>query len=545
MSNISIPFNISLLELTDEKLYGLKPVTVLDTFNGATKNFHENGLFSISIFGKVGDERRSRRFSYINIKLTIFHPVVYRSLLQLKRLYGEIISGVSFAVWNNKTKDFDKSNALEGHTGFEFFRQHWKDIEFEKRPSDSREQNILLIEKYKEKAMINKIIVMPAGLRDFEIEPSGKQSEDEVNNLYRKLLSLSNSITKEAVENNPTILNTFSYSLQSTYNQIYDLLEDSIQGKKKLMMGKWASRKIFNGTRNVITAVNINSKDLDSKGNIDFNSTVVGIYQFMKASLPVTIHNLRNGFLSKVFINPSAPVNLINKDTLLRESITVNARYHDAWMSDEGLEKIITSFNEITVRHKAIEIDGKYIGLIYKGPDNTYKIIQSIDELPETRSKDDVYPLTFCELMYLSIYKTANAYPAFVTRYPITGFGSIYPSMVFLKPTVITEERTELDDNWLPMDDSNKSYHFPIHNASFIDSISPAAAHLARLGGDFDGDTCSLNIVYSDESIAEVKKYLSSKKYYVGTDGKISFSANTDTVSYILKNITGEPINRV
>lgn len=55
----------------------------------------------------------------------------------------------------------------------------------------------------------------------------------------------------------------------------------------------------------------------------------------------------------------------------------------------------------------------------------------------------------------------------------------------------------------------------------------------------YDGDTASGNIAYTDEAIKEVKEFLASKKYYIGTDGKISFSANTDTVGYVLKNMTG------
>ena len=541
MGQANVPFNITLLNLTDDKLHGLKPIRALDTTVGATKSFHEDGLFSVSIFGKVGSELRKRRYSYIDIKASIFHPTIYRAFVQLKRLYADIMSGVEYVSWNDEIKDFEKSNVLVGETGFETFRKHWRDIVFEKRTSDSREQNILLIQKYKEQAMLDKIIVMPAGLREFEIDDNGRQSEDEINTFYRKLLSLSNSINKETVTNNPEILNRASYSLQMTYNQIYDYLENNIQGKKKLMMGRFASRKIYNGTRNVITAVTHNSKDLDSKGNVGFNDTVVGLYQFMKATLPVTIHNLRNGFLSKVFTGNNVPAILVNKKTLKKESVHISSRYHDAWMSDEGLEKVITSFNEILLRHKALEIEGRYIGLIYKGPDKTYRLMQDIEELPSTRSKDDVHPLTFCELMFLSVYKTANNYPLFVTRFPITGTGSIYPSMTFLKPTVIVEERRELGDNWEPMSEENTAYQFPITNSSFVDSLSPSPAHLVRLAADFDGDTASCNISYSDESIKEIKDFLNSKRYYIGTDGKITYSVNTDTVGYVLRNMTGEP----
>lgn len=543
MSNKDIPFNISLLNLTNDMLVGMKPVRSLDIFDGATKNFHEDGLFSISIFGKVGEERRVRRYSFIDIKASIFHPVIYRALLQMKRLYGEIISGETYAVWDEETKDFQKSSVLDGQTGFQFFRNHWRDLVFEQRPSEQREQNITLLGKYKDKAMISKILVMPAGLRDFEIDADGRQAEDEINTLYRKLLALSNSVSVEALKNNPAILNTISVSLQNTYNQIYDLLENSIKGKKKLMMGKWASRKVFNGTRNVITAMNPNSKELESPGNVKSTDTIIGLYQFLKGCLPVARHNIRTGFLSKVFPGPNQPAFLVNKNTLKMESVLIDHRYHDAWMSDEGLEKVITSFNETEMRHRPLQVEGRYLGLIYKGPDGTYKLMQDIDDLPSTRSKDDVHPLTFCELLYLSVYKTANEYPIFVTRYPITGIGSVYASMVFLKPTIITEVRSELNDEWTLSEDRSTAYQFPKINTSFVDSLSPSSVHLSRLDADYDGDTMSGNIAYSDEAKKEAKKYLASTNHYIGTDGKLNYSADTDTVKYVMVNMTGTPID--
>jgi hypothetical protein len=482
MSNEMLPFNITLLNLTPENLHGLKPVRSLDIFDGATRNFNDDGLFSISIFGKVGDERRSRRFSYIDIKVSIFHPVIYRALIDLKRFYGEILSGSSYATWNNITHDFEKSTPLLGQTGFEFFRKHWKNIVFDEKGGDTR---IFNIQKYKEHALINKIVVLPAGMRDIEIDSNNKISKNEINDFYYKLLAYSNTINQVTLETSPEALDKISLSLQQNFIQVYELMEDMLQGKKRLVYGKWASRRIFNGTRNVITSMPVTVKMLHAKGNPGFNDTIIGLYQFIKACLPVAIHNLRNDFLSKIFLGPNAPVVLVNKKTLKKETLSINSAYYDKWMSLEGLEKVITSFSEVSLRHTPLEIDGKYMGLIYKGPDNTYRLMQDIDELPKTRSKSDVYPLTFCELIYLAVYKTAGDYPVFVTRYPITGMRSIYPSMVYLKPTVLVEERRELDENWEPKDDSCVSYCFPVTNASFVESMSPHASRLVGLSADF------------------------------------------------------------
>lgn len=98
MAASDIPFNIDLLDLTPDKLVGIRPVTTLDIFDGGSKNFHSNGLYSIDIFGKIGDERRNRRFSYIDIKISIFHPIVFRALCKLKIFYLDILKGKGYAI---------------------------------------------------------------------------------------------------------------------------------------------------------------------------------------------------------------------------------------------------------------------------------------------------------------------------------------------------------------------------------------------------------------------------------------------------------------
>lgn len=488
MSDLTVPFNLDLLIPTPKDLVGVPQVTSLDILEGSTKNFHPLGLFSTQIFGQVGDKKRKTRYGYIDIKIPILHPIIFRTLTKLRSLYIDIIQGKVFAKWDDDIKDFVRVSPLDGETGFTFFLSKWKDIEFEKRPSISREQNIQLINKYKNNALMNKIIVMPAALRDIEYNDNGTMSQDEINTSYRKLISLSNSIPSKIVEGSEKSLDGIRTLLQSTVNDIYDQIEKLVEGKKKLFMDKFAARRIFNGTRNVATAMDTTSPEIGSLGSVSFNDTVVGLYQYLKTILPVARFSIRNGFLSKVFLSVNSPVALVNKDTLKKELVILKPEYYDMWMTDEGIEKIISSFAEPSIRHKPIEINGKYIGLIYKGPDRTFKLFQDIDELPPNLDKKNVTPITLCELLYIAVYKDSSKYPAFVTRYPITGYGSIYPSYVFLKPTVNVEERIPLDDNWNQMTEEYRTYNFPITGEDFINSMSPHSSKMAGLGLDYDGD---------------------------------------------------------
>ena len=538
MPNIKdIPFNITLLVLTDAKLNGIAKINSLDDFVGTTDNFNPTGLFSTEIFGKVGDERRSKRFSYIDIKVPIFHPIIYRALVDIKKLYAGIINGSEYVLWNKELKDFDRSTPLNGKTGFAYFMEYWEKIEFKKNNSVDREQNILLIEKYKKVATTTKIIVMPAGLRDMEITADGRKENDEINTFYRKFISISNTISDASIRSNLELINNSRLGLQLTFNGLYDMIEDMIKGKKKLMLGKWASRRIFNGTRNVITAMNTSSPYLGAPGSIGVNNTIVGLYQGLKSIMPVARHLIRTGFLSKVFISPNAPVRLVDKKTRKMVEVQLKTQYYDRWMTDDGIEKVLTSFQEEDLRNNYLEIEGHYLGLIYKGPDGTFKIIQDIDEVPGSRSKLDVFPLTFCELLYLSCYTKLNNIPAFITRYPIASSGSIYPSILHFKTTIKSEKRTELSDAWEPMDDTHIAYEFPT-TGKYLNSLAPNTVHLSKLNADFDGDTCSMTAVYSDEAVKEVNEFLSKKRAYVGTNGEFMHTTGTDTANFMLHNLT-------
>lgn len=52
-------------------------------------------------------------------------------------------------------------------------------------------------------------------------------------------------------------------------------------------------------------------------------------------------------------------------------------------------------------------------------------------------------------------------------------------------------------------------------------------------------DTCSANIAYTDEAIKEVDDFFDSTIAYIGTDGKFISNVETDTIKYLLHNLTG------
>lgn len=540
MKRLDIPFNIDLLFVDDKLTQVLRPVTTLDSFVGATKNFNPSGLFSNEIFGVPGTQSRSTRFSYIDIKVPVIHPTVCKALIKMRAFYKEIMSGKEFAKFDPTIGDFVKSDVVDGYTGFNFFCENLPKLKLVSNDSVSRQQTVALFEKYKNKCTVSKILVIPAGLRDMEIDENGRATSDEINELYFKLVAISNTINPSSAKASIESYNPQRMSLQNTFNEIYDYLSKMVEGKKNLMMGKWASRKVFNTTRNVITSMSTVSKTLGHERNVDFNSTLVGLYQCSKGMLPITIYRLKTGFLDSCFSTPGAPALLCDPKTKLSKRVMLKSETYAQWLSTEGLEKWLTYFKEETIRHDPILVEGNYLGLCYRGPDNTFALINGVDQLPNGRSESDCTPITMAELIYSAIYSIANNYSGYVTRYPITGIGSTYPSKVYLKTTVKFDERVELDPfTWEPKGKEFIAYQFPVLDSGFYNSLSPHGSRLKNLGADFDGDTCSFNIVYTDESIKECNNFYNSKRAYVGTDGRFINDSSIDTITYVLRNMTG------
>lgn len=531
------PFNLDLLFATDEDIHGMRPIKVLDIMEGMTKNFHQDGLFSTDIFGKIGGEFRNRLFSYINIRVPVFHPTLYKAIIRMKSLYEEIMLGKTFAIFNPATKDFEKSTIMLGETGYDFFFKNFPKLQFEDRKAVSRKTGIKLIEKYRARPWVNRLLVMPAGLRDYTVDDSGKPSEDEINSLYRTVMKLGFSLDNIAVEHNLEYLDSTRANIQLAIVVIYDHLISMLKGKKKAIQAHWTTRRIINSTRNVITAHVPAVKEIGGLRSVHPNETIVGLYQFLRAAIPLAIKEVREKFSQRVFTSQNGPAILINKKTLKPEQVVVDSSYNDKWMTYEGLEKIFSQFGDHSLRHRVLEIDGYYMGLMYRGPDGTFKIIHDIDEIPEDRREGaDVKPITLSEMLYTSVYKLAKTVMAFVTRYPVAGYGGIYPCHTYLRSTVKAEIKYELNDIWEA--EKIPAEEFPVCGDTFIDSMSPSPCHLQALAADFDGDKVSYTCVWTTDAREELEAILNSWQYYVDSAGRMSFSYADDVIDIILASMT-------
>lgn len=535
--------NLYIVKMDDPVVKRLGEVKTGQIFDNSN-TFHPEGLFSTTIFGPVGSEQRNRTFGRISLNTEILHPLIYQTVISLKSFYRRIMEGTATAVFDSKKGEFFASNDDKADTGYAFFLKHLKELKFDKTDSEQRTYKILLFNKTikEDKALISQLLVMPAGMRDYIVDSNGRPQEDEVNTFYRRIIAQTAIIDPTQARRNPSIYNSASMGLQRAVVDLYEHVKTFLDGKNKLIMDKWVGRKVFNSTRNVISSYVDKSISLNDKRRLSFNETIAGLHQYARSSAPKSLFEIKNKYIRDIFPDNSNSAFLTNKKTLKREEVlnTHILKDYDLWTSPEGLEKVIASLGNLDIRDLPVVLNkgNHYLGLLYRD-NKQFKFFQDIDELPEGFSKDKVSPVTLFEFIYMSIYAMDGQYPGFATRYPITGYGSIYPTIIRIGTSVKTSTLVELDANWqVPEGEVTLATSFPVRGSEHINTMVIHQSHLATLDGDYDGDAMSLIMVLSDEAVSEVKSYLHRKDYYVSDSGRFIFSNNTDTLRAVLNYIT-------
>jgi len=547
MKSVSVPFNLSLLSPTPQQLQRLRPITSLDIFDGPGGNFHDDGLFSTVTFGRVGDPDRDRRFGYIPLKIDVLHPVMYSRLIKLKSLYKGILSGQEYAKWNPEENDFEAATELDGATGYAFFMTHWEELSPKKTGSSSRDMRVELINRYRHQATLKQLLVMPAGLRDADIDSDNRVSMDEINELYQNVLMLVRNLPDQIGKSDLPLYDRTRFVLTLRLLAIYEYIENLISGKKGFIQGRWASRRVFNGTRNVISSMDTSVPDLESPNRPRFNDCQVGLYQAAKAVLPKTIYSLKTSVVGDIFSSTSNNVELVDPKTYKRVWVEVSNEDMDRWSTDEGLEKVVNDLGVIEKRHRYVEVAGHYLALVYVDNEHNYRLLRSIDEVPEGWDTKWVRPITYVELIYLAGLSMWYKNHAFITRYPVTGMYSSIPVKSYVKTTVVGELRYPLNHEFERDESLPLALEYPRleKDPQYHDALSVNPITLEQLGGDFDGDTISYLATYSKEANEEAERHFNSRKAYLDAGGGLAFSVNIHTIKLALRFMTGDPVETI
>jgi len=480
-------FTINLLFLNPQQIKKLPEITTPIIFEGNTQDFNRQGLFSTDSFGKVATPERNTNFAQIKLNTEILHPLIFKHLVSLSTQYLPIMQSKRYVTFNKKLGMFEDASPQNGDTGYGFFLSHFNDLKFVENSSTSRKYKIDLINKYRKegKTTLNSFLVLPAGLRDFSLDEKGNPQEDEVNDLYRRLLGSTNLLRRvsTSVANSPA-MSPVRMNVQNNIQLIYMHFMKLLDGKKKFINGKFTARATSYGTRNVLTGLPSKVTDLENTENIiGMQNVVVGLFQYAKAISPVAKANMKSKILNHIFSPHSETALLTDLKNFTTTPVEIPPDVKDSWLSDEGLEGILNKIGDEDNLDSPVMLGDKYIGCIYDDGNNV-KVMVDVNNLPEDRDRKHVRAMTYAELIYLSLVGGNEAYPALVTRYPITGQGSIYPAITHLKTTVVGREVNFLDSNW---EVGMKLFEYPSAKDRYFVSMAISHSALAASGADFDG----------------------------------------------------------
>ena len=354
------PFNIQIMDVDDFiQRHSLLPVTSTAIFETGTKRFHPDGLYSEVIFGQVGSRDRLVRKGYIDLHTDIVTPHLYKQLISLRSYYKDIISGKAYAKFDPEIKDLILVDPDEpgADTGFQFFVKSLPKISFARTDSVKRTDKIDLLEKYHDRLIIDKLIVLPAGIRDVKITDD-YISPEEINKFYVAILQLASGLPSN--KSDEPLYDTIRFQIQTKVMAIYDYITTLIDGKSGFAQGKFAARKLTYGTRNVITALPITRvEDPTSDRCIGPEEIEIPLFQAMKSSFPLIVHSLQQIFFNTVFSNQTNKIPLIDPDSLFTNYVDVDTAVVSMYTTDTGINDLINNYRTPEIQWEPVKIKGK------------------------------------------------------------------------------------------------------------------------------------------------------------------------------------------
>lgn len=531
------PTNLALLDPATIVPGVFKPVTSTDAFEGMTQNLNDDGLYSLEIFGKLGSKERDKTEAYIDVKLPIFNPTYLKALIQIKALYQGILRSAEYAVWDEHMKDFIKSNILEGETGYSFFLRMFDKTVFALTDSYKRGQRVTLVNDNRKTALTDKVLVIPAGLRDIQFQENGAPTEPEITELYRALIFRTRVVLGNRHDADNPLYDTVRWGIQNAFNEIDKYLFGLLEGKGGILQKRMSTRGVHGGTRNIITARKVSRANLDEHNGVGPNSVDMGLYQSLLNFQYVCINALMSKYLSRIFTAGLNTARLVNTKSMEYEYVDVKPSTVEKWTTATGLTKLFNGFSNAQLRNKEIVVDWHYLALVYDDGVDVC-VLHDINDLPEGKDRKLVRPITYMELFYLSCHDVITDQITQQTRYPIIGIGSIFPAEVNLLTIAGAKKRNVRNAVDWELREVCHRYPHRVETPDYFDAMSVDPSREAGLDSDHDGDQLNSNSSMAEDSKAEVRELFGKREYYISGTGRFLYDPINEPIQFMFKAAT-------
>ena len=526
------PYKIALLDVDKYiKENNIGEVTSQFIRVPSSNELDPNGLFSQTIFGEIGSPERMLNFGYINLRTKIFHPKIYKTLLSLKKLYGEIMSSNTFAYFDEEVGDLIKIDREDerARTGYSFFMEYVQKIKFKASKSLQRSYKVKLIDNHIESMHIDKYLIMMAGIRD--INMGDIDNYDDANKLYMSLIALSQALPSGSYKVNP-VYDTVRYAIQRKANEIFDYYTNFMSDKHGWAQDKFQKRSIVHGARNVISAATIAGDSPTDPRMLKSHECIMGTLQSINVTQPIAIYYLKRMFFNQVVQETSTQIPVIDPKSLSLHYTEISPKMRDRFVSSDGISTTIKRFEDASFRASNVtleDLDGKTWNIYNVYDDGEQVIIfRDINELSTYREgdidKSYIRPLTYIEMFYIVAFHATKGKHGLCTRYQVTNDDNTITPRIRVattKPDRLVRLTTMFDpDVFITLP------HYPIIGNGYVDSMIVHPGTLSTFDADYDGDALNGSAILTTEANKNIEDFLFSLNGVITPDRKLRFEHN-------------------
>lgn len=513
----------------------LEEVTNGNMFGRSMSSPDENGLISYDIFGNPGTTKRKKTFAYIDLGDIFVHPFMMDCLISLKRVIKDIVygEGLYFVRNGNIVKVSDKNRPEPKEdvgNGCHWLKRNLRKINFDKEGASSRvKEKIALIKNVSDdEIFVDKWIVIPAYYRDVDFNTRKK---NDINLRYQSLISQAKAV-KQSIQMLGTGEVTDSHrKIQDKLDEIYTYFTTFIGGTKAFMQRHALGKAIDYSARMVISTAQITSNNPDEM-TCDFWHSAVPLSMVLECFDPFIQYGFKQFVRQQ--IGGSNYIYEKTKDGFIRTPL---ASHWEQCLLKENIQKVIklyTDSKEHRLDYFTVETeDGRQVPLGYISPRGD--IVSNSGDVGY-----DSRPITLCEMFYMIAMDTVKDKSVMITRYPIEDYQNIYPSLMNIMPFERTKEATINGVKYPRFPDITEEdikYRYePSAGEKFNDTLHLFPTYLKALGADFDGDTVTVQGVFSKGNPSE---YINSPMNMVNISGGAGGTREvTDVITQVIYAMT-------
>ena len=490
----------------------------------------DDGLLSNLIFGITPDDRKNR-FGYISLEKTFLHPLIYKAWVKVNPKVKNIIAKIATYSIDDKGYIVEDPN---GDNGIEFLIKNINKIKFEETGKIKRDISVRFLQLNREKKLMftNKEIVIPAFYRDVNSTSSNKGSVGvgKINQLYQQLIRLARGI-KDSQEYGFDMSGMNDMRMQETLVTIYDwfcgttnanIAKDErgfgISGKLGIYRMANMSKTSDFAARLVISAPQLKANTpKDMMTNFDKSSCPLAAV--IAAFAPFVQFAVRQYFYQEFLGTEQVPVVYNDGRVEYKKIVDPLIQFSD--------EVILNQMN-----HFIHGYNNRFIPVTIELEDGTKTIMRFKGRNNPERDSESIYNrrMTWVDILYMAAVEATKNRMALISRYPVDSRTNQFTTAIEVASTNETENMyvgenfykyyPKIKDSDIGKDTSNM----------FVDTLNISNLYLLGIGGDYDGDTCTLRGVFTEEANQELRDFVKSKKNFVGNGASNIRVVDSDTV---------------